>query len=84
MKFFQKPANCCAASSLLVAVGSPCEKPVPTGCSTHTMLVSVAQFHGLYTGFGVPYCHEIGPFSCKKPSREEHPGPCGVSVLLDR
>src|SRR5271156_2263519 len=34
-KFFQKPRNCEATSASDVAVGVPCEKPVPTGLTKY-------------------------------------------------
>ncbi len=55
-KFFQKPMNCCATSSSLVAVTLPVENPVPTGCSTQTTLVNRFHAQGLGTGWNVPYC----------------------------
>jgi hypothetical protein len=47
------------------------------------MLVRFAQFQGLYTANGaLPYCHEMGPFSCKKPSSEEQPGPPFNQIVI--
>lgn len=39
------------------------------------MFVSLFQLNLFGTGLYVPYFHERGPFSCKKPARLEHPGP---------
>jgi hypothetical protein len=41
------------------------------------------QFQGLYTAKGAePYCQDIGPFSCKKPSRLEQPGPPFNQIVI--
>lgn len=48
---------------------------MPTGCSTHTMLVRLTQVHSFLNGLKVPYCHKKGPFSWSKPSSELQPGP---------
>jgi len=74
MKFLKKPMNCLATSSSSLAVTLPVEKPVLMGCSTQSMLVRWCHPHGLGTGLYVPYCHRNGPFSCRKPSRDEQPG----------
>lgn len=72
--------------------GVPCEKPVPTGCSTNSTLDRFVQLNSLMDGFALPQGQEKGlmqqsqlgipvvlraltPFSCKTPSRDEHPGP---------
>lgn len=38
--------------------------------------MSLCHDHGFSTGLYVPYCHRNGPFSWRRPSREEHPGCC--------
>ena len=81
-KFLKNPKNCLATSFSSVAVGCPCEKPVPTGCSTHTMFVRFVHDHGLGTGFSVPYCQRKGPFSCSSPSRELQPGPPFSQIVI--
>lgn len=75
----------------MVAVGVPVVKPVPIGWSTHNMLVKftclslaivfllfrcrLTHEYGFSTGANVPGRHVKRPFSWKKPSSEEHPGP---------
>ena len=70
-----KPRNWAATSSSLLALGTPRVKPVPTGCSTHSIFA--ARFHAnlLGTGLNVPGCQRNGPFSCSRPSSELQPGP---------
>jgi len=72
-------------------LGTPCEKPVPTGCSTQSTLDRFVQLNSFWVGFAWPQLHENGydnvrccyqarwpkltPFSCNRPSSDEHPGP---------
>jgi hypothetical protein len=58
-----------------VMFGVPFVNPVPTGCSMYTTSDTVVHAFGFATGPDVPGCHEIGPFSSRKPSSELQPGP---------
>lgn len=73
-KFAQNSMNCTATSSSSWAVGVPCEKPVPTGWSTQMTFVRRFHPYGFWTGANVPSCQRKGPFSWRRPSRDEHPG----------
>lgn len=56
-------------------LGVPREKPVPTGCSTYKTADRLVQLYSLTIGFAVPVAQLNGPFSCKRPSKLEQPGP---------
>jgi hypothetical protein len=50
---------------------------------SHTQFAQGHYAQGLYTANGaLPYCHEIGPFSCRKPSSEEQPGPPFNQIVI--
>jgi hypothetical protein len=40
------------------------------------------QLHGFDSGSSIPGSHEIGPFSCSKPSSDEHPGCQNASAFV--
>ena len=56
-------------------LGSPREKPVPTGCSTYKIADRFVQLYWLTVGFAVPVDQLNGPFSWRRPSKLEQPGP---------
>jgi len=41
-------------------LGTPCEKPVPTGCSTQSTLDRFVQLNSFWVGFAWPQLHDIG------------------------
>src|SRR5258708_3789480 len=74
-----------------IAVGVPWENPVPIGCSTYRTLERLVQLHSFWVGKAWPFlqvkgyavsdivlgiiCRKLTPFSWKKPSNDEQPGP---------
>lgn len=53
-------SSVCALETLTAASGFPCEKPVPTGCSTKRMLDRFVQLNSFCVGCACPQDHENG------------------------
>jgi hypothetical protein len=71
----RKPTSCADTSCSFAAAGAPADQPVPSGLSIQSTLDRFVQLYGFCVGAACPNCHEIGPFSCRRPSSEEQPGP---------